>query len=595
MCVSRLGVAFLVLTSGSHWLAAAELTARDLGSPKMAVLVEVNRPIQLINNPLAGDVWNLVRETNGLQQFLASPDADRFRQALKFIEKSLGTDWQTGVARLTAGGIIVAVQPKGSAPEPGVTVVLTAADESTLRQFIEAVQAELRRSAAAGNSSADSEGGRKTDKPAVAETKSYRTFSCQRVGNGWFAIAGRQLIVSNGQPQLEAALDRVAGAGSDPPFDIPTGLKLLDGAGKAPAIQITANVGLLREDAKAQAVFKLPANDPIPVLLIGGYLDLLRRSDFAAAGLFVDGPAHEIRIRFPVGTDGAYAGLRGYFASDPAESAPRLLQPTGAIFSAGWFRDYKKLWDARTQLLNAELVQQLEKQNEKGKSEGLHFGISDLVDWIGPHFRLVAARQRETVYQKRLDERLPAFAAVVGTRDETAMRDRILGPLEGLLLVAAGRNIEDFKKIEHRGVKLTTFRFTEKLAEGDPGKAVFLNFNPAWALARGQLIIGSTAEIVRDLIDELDRSETATGPQSDRPTDRQQVSLAEVSEFLMGFQERFVRGAMLEQGLTLKDAARDLEIFHKVLKRLGTLTTTNMIGADHFEIGLRLGPAAQSP
>src|SRR5205814_8362866 len=137
-----------------------------------------------------------------------------------------------------------------------------------------------------------------------------------------------------------------------------------------------------------------PANDPIPLFLVGGYLDLVRRTEFAAAGLFVDGPAHEIKIRFPVGTEGAYAGLRGYFASEQNESAPRLLQPTGTIFSAGWFRDYKKLWDARGDLLNADLVAQLDKENEKGKAEGLHFGISDLVQSIGPQFRLVAARQR---------------------------------------------------------------------------------------------------------------------------------------------------------------------------------------------------------
>lgn len=591
----RLVLAFLIFTGCSRWLAAGELAARDLASPKMAVLIEVNRPIQLIDNPLGRDVWNLIRDTNGLQRFLASPDADRFRQAIKFIEKSLGTDWQTGLARLTAGGIIIVVEPQTSSPEPGVTVVLTAADESILKQFIEAIQAELQRSAAAGSSSAGGKSGDKSQKAAASETKTYRSYTCHRVGNGWFALAGRQLVVSNGQPQLELALDRVAGAVSSQPFDVPASLRLLDGAGKAPAILITGNLGLLRDDPKAQAAFKLPANDPIPLFLVGGYLDLVRRAEFAAAGLFVDGPAHEIKLRFPVGTEGAYAGLRGYFASETDESAPRLLQPTGTIFSAGWFRDYKKLWDARSDLLNADLVKQLEKENEKGKSEGLHFGISDLVQWIGPQFRIVAARPRETVYPKKLDERLPAFAVVLGARDEAAVRDRILGPLEGLLLIAGGRNIEDFKKIEHRGARLTTFRFAEKVAEGDPGKAVLFNFNPAWALAQKQLIIGSTAEIVRDLIDDLDRPEAAAGSQNERPTDMQQVSLAEVSEFLAGFQERFVRGAVLEQGLSLKDAAKDIEVLHQLLKRLGTLTTSNVIAGDHYDINLRLGPAAQSP
>jgi hypothetical protein len=142
---------------------------------------------------------------------------------------------------------------------------------------------------------------------------------------------------------------------------------------------------------------------------------------------------------------------------------------------------------------------------------------------------------------------------------------------------------------------VTTFRFAEKIAEGDPGKAVLLNFNPAWALAQKQIIIGSTAEIVRDLIDDLDRPDAAGSSQDERATDMQQVSLAEVSQFLMGFQERFVRGAVLEQGLTPKDAAKDIEVLHQLLKRIGTLTTSYVIAGDRFDINLRLGPAPQSP
>ena len=99
-------------------------------------------------------------------------------------------------------------------------------------------------------------------------------------------------------------------------------------------------------------------------------------------------------IRIPVGTAGEYAGLRGFFASEASESAPPLLHPIGMIFSAGWFRDYQKLWDARSELVNSELVRRLDAANERARSEGLRVGISDLVKWIGPHFRIVAARQR---------------------------------------------------------------------------------------------------------------------------------------------------------------------------------------------------------
>ncbi|HEY2253035.1 MAG TPA: hypothetical protein VGH74_18310 [Planctomycetaceae bacterium] len=599
----RLLFSFIVLAGCAPLLADGkltygELTYRDLASPEMAVLIEVDRPIQLIDNPLGRDVWELLRQTAGVQKALASPAADRFRQVGRFIEKSLQVDWKTGISRLTADGILVVVQPTKSA-EPAVTVVVTAADEQTLKQFLDAVQVEIRRSADAATSAkgnvaaqADAQNKAVARKAPESETISYRTFAIHRVGNGFFSQVGRQLVASNAQRQLESTLDRLADPAAAPTFDLPASLRQADADGNAPAIRVTANLKLVRQDPKAQAGLQLPSNEPLPPLLLGGYLDLFRRADFAAAGLFVNGPALEARIRLAAGTEGAYTGLRGFFASDAAESAPPVLRPTGTLFSAGWFRDYKKLWDARSELVNSQLVQDLDAANERGRNDGLHVGIADLAAWFGPHFRAVAARQRETVYKRKLDERLPAVALVIGLRDETAVRDRLLNPAEGLLVVALGKVIEEYKKLDYRGAKLTTFRFAENADENDPGKAILYNFNPAYTIVRGQLILGSTAEIVRDLIDELERP-SPPGPVAEpdgvRTTDRQYISLAELGEFLKGYKDRFERDSMQQRGLSPAAAAMEFEILQQLLKRLGNLTTTHLTAPDHFDVIVRIG------
>jgi hypothetical protein len=576
-----------------------DLVARDLASPGMALLIEVDRPLQLIDNPLGRDVWELVRQTSGMQQALASPEVDRFRQAAKFIEKSLAVDWHTGLARLTAGGIIVVVQPTKPPAEPAVTVVVTAADEQTLQQFIDAVQVEIRRgansaAATAGNVAAKANLNNKSpaQKGPAVETTSYRSFSIHRVGNGYFSLVGRQLIASNSGDQLESTLDRLADPAAVPAFELPASLRLVDANGNAPAILATANLKMVRDDPKTQAGLVMPASDTLPQFLLGGYLDLFRRADFAAAGLFVNGSAYEVKIRFPVGSEGAYAGLHGFFATESAASAPPLLRPTGTIFSAGWFRDYQKLWEARSELVTPERLTELEAANERARAEGLRIGIADFAQWIGPQFRVVAARQRETVYKRKVDERLPALALVVGLRDETAVRDRILNPADGLLLIALGKIIDDYKKIDYRDAKLTTFRFAENADATDPGKAILYNFNPAYTIFRGQLILGTTAEIVRDLIDELGRqSQAGTVSESgvERATDRQEISLIEFGEFLRNFQDRLERGAVPGQGLSPAAAAKEIEIVHKLLKRLRSLTTSNVVAPDHFDIRIRLG------
>ena len=408
----------------------------------------------------------------------------------------------------------------------------------------------------------------------------------------YFSQVGRQLVASNARAQLELALDRLSDPVAAPEFDLPASLRLADASGNAPVVLVTANLRLVRQDPKTQTGLQLPSNEPLPPFLLGGYLDLLRRADFAAAGLFSNSPGLELKLRLPVGADGQYAGLRGFFAPQGTESASPLLRPTGTIFSAGWYRDYQKLWDARSQLVNSQLVQQLDAVNERAGNDGLRVGIADVMRWIGPHYRVVAARQRETVYKKKVDDRLPAAAVVIGLRDETAVRDRILNPAEGLLLLGLGKLIEEHKRLDYQGAKLSTFRFAENLDEKDPGKAILYNFNPAYTIARGQLIVGSTAEIVRDLVDELDRqSPPGASPvaESERVTDRQTLALAELGEFLKGFKDRIERDSMQQRGLSPAAAANEYEILQQLLKRVGSLTTSTVVTPEHFELRVRVG------
>jgi hypothetical protein len=575
----RIALSIVILAGSSHWVAAAELTARDLASPDMALMVEVNRPLQLIDNPLARDLWALLQQTHAVQTAAKSPDFDKFRHAGRFIEKSLGVDWQAAVTKLTAGGIVIVIQPSKQQAEPDVTVVVTAADSSILAQLIAAVDAEIRRGAGARNG-------------AGPEAVPYRAHQMHRVGNGMYAVAGRQLVVSNTKPGLEATLDCLAGASANEPFDLPQSLRLVDRRGNSPAILATVNLGLLRQDPKLREALKLPADDPGPQLLLGGYLDLLRRAEFASAGLFVDGPPYELRARVPAGSVGAAPALRGFFATAIGDSAPLLLSPPGAIFSAAWFRDYRKLWDARSELLNSDLVRQLDAADSGAREQPLQIGISDLLQWFGPHWRVVAARQREQVYPRNIEKRLPAVGLAVSVRDETAVRDRLLAPVDGLILFGLNKLIEDFKKVDYRDARITTFRFSELAAGSDPNKAFLFHLNPAFALSHGHLILGSTAEIVRDLIDDLDRLKslaTESGSQTERVTDRQQLFLGEAAEFLKDFQDQIVRDAVRKQDIETEVAEQDARLFYKILERIGRIATSHVIAGDHFEFTVTVG------
>ncbi len=147
--------------------------------------------------------------------------------------------------------------------------------------------------------------------------------------------------------------------------------------------------------------------------------------------------------------------------------------------------------------------------------------------------------------------------------------------------------IEDFKKIEYRDARITTFRFSEHAAAADQNNSFLFHLNPAFTLSRGHLILGSTAEIVRDLIDELDRQKNSAAestPPTDRVTDRQQLFLGEFFEYLRQFHDRIVRDAVRTQGNSAEVAEKEVGLFYSILERIDRIATSHVIAEDHFDM-----------
>jgi hypothetical protein len=586
----RIFCAFLTFAfiAGAPRLVAGELTARDLASPEMAVLVELNHPAQLANSSLLNDIWQKLRQTSGGQKAASSSEFDKLRQIGRFIAKSLNVDWQTGISRLTAGGIIVVVYPPDGKAEPDVMALVTASDAPTLAQFVAAVETEIHQTPES------------KAVPAQLPTR-YGNHSIHRVGNGFYSVVDRQLLLANSQHRLEAALDRLAPAESQTSrsddFELPKNLRLGDRFGPSPTVMATVNLKLLRQDSNLQKALQLPGGDLGPQLLFGGYLDLLRRADWAAAALAVGEQSCEFQFRIAAPNATAHPSLQGFFAADEKDQCAALLKPPGTIYSGVWYRDYGRLWNARASLLSPTIVRDLDNANAQLHDLPTQIGISDLLHWIGPQWRVVLARQREQVYRRKIDQRLPALGLIIKVRDEAAIRDRILAPADGLILFGLNKQIDGFQKLEYRNARMTTFRFSETAAGADPNRAFLFHLNPAFVQTRGHLVIGSTAEIVRDLIDELDRveSETLSGQNAgESVTDRQLLSLSELFEFLKDFREQIVRNAAENQTgqnstQGLDDVERDVDLLAEIMKRIGSIAASFVVATDHVDFALRFG------
>lgn len=586
----RAAACLLVLFLWGAGAEGMEPEVRRAIRPGTELLIELNHPARLLGCQFSQDSWRILSESSAFQRILECRDVDRLRHAARFLETSLGVDWQTALFRLTDGGVVIAVHPGKAGQQPDVTVIVSSDSNQTLNCVLEAVQETLRRRAPRAATVGDAIRPAAVQLPEPAPT-TFRAFSCHRVGNGYYAVAGRRLLVSNRQEALEEALDRLSDSEVAERFQPPESLRFSDVSGREPLVLITLNLKLVRQNPGAVEKLCFPTADWRAALLAGGYLDLVRRADYVAAGLFADDRGVELRVRLPAGAEGAYTGLDGYFAAGAGESAARPLRLPRTILSWSWFRDYSRLWNTRSELFVPQLVEQLESENIRQRKSSGGPGWEELLQVLGSHYRCVVARQQESAYSSPPTERLPAVALVVDVPDERKFRERALVSFDRLVEISVVSLAGQIGTAEYRGAKLTTVRFDDPQASSPRERRRLLNFDPAYALSGGHFIVGSTSEIVRDAIDEIARQSEipATASMVQRPTHQFQCSFTELAESLNAFRGKFIRQIASDRKLTTGEAEQEFEVLRRFLSHLGKLSSWCVLGPRQFDFVLRIG------
>ena len=115
-----------------------------------------------------------------------------------------------------------------------------------------------------------------------------------------------------------------------------------------PSVWFWYGLDYLKGKPEAKELFTTPRDNTILTFLFAGYLDVARRADFIAGGLYENKDGFSLSIRMPAGRDGMADDVELHLPRDPkvGGSLP-LLEPDGVIFSHSFYLDVGVLWTKR--------------------------------------------------------------------------------------------------------------------------------------------------------------------------------------------------------------------------------------------------------
>jgi hypothetical protein len=549
-----------------------------------AVRVIVEAPAAFADDPLVRDVTTALWKSSSLRAVVGSPDFDPVFDIQAQLEKEWGVETLPLLRSIAAGGLEVAVYPGFS---PVVAVRIDGGDAAGTERYVQGLIAVIQERAARAGGGPVAEPAEPVDGVAV-----------RRLGGLHLAQRGAVLLAATDRAMIETLIRDAAGGPRVP------------AAAPAPRVWARLQWKLLRELPGVNQALRLPVSDGGPIALFGGWIDLLRRSDVVEVELGRDtnaaGPEQAglaLSVRFSAPPAGVTPGLEGFWGAD-AGGAPALARPPGVIYSAAWHRDYDRMWKSRRQFLDSAAADAVDAQQARLARENAGLGISEVLQHLGPHFRLVVVEQPQPPYDVELSDRVPAAAGAVSLKNVDGFADQVLRRMEGFASIIAlvakmsiRRPAADDQYVDADGttykLPISCLRFSTSPQEVGSGNRIRFNFEPAWCIAHGHFAVGSTRHAVAALLREIERGGTPAapggGPGGPIVVERQEWDLARLGQALRGLRESIVRQAALDNGYPVDEADRELDVAVDVLERIRRVTVEAAWGDSGFEYRVRVG------
>ncbi|MEJ2705847.1 MAG: DUF3352 domain-containing protein, partial [Sedimentisphaerales bacterium] len=363
--------------------------------PEDAVIsVELSRPRALLDLFASDKAIEFIASLPVYQQQASNPKFTEFLGVVRNLEAMLATDWRTALAKLTGGGVTLAVCPGDT-----VVLIVDAEDGQMLDQLHEILLKFAK------------DGAAKQGLPGRVASTQYRDVTVWTFdGKEAHAIIGSRLVMSNRSEGLKAILDRRAEAGGPSLASKRTYRTAKSKMGSDDVATIFADLKLLMQIPKLSGLLEQQSKNPLAALAFAGIVESVRDSNWLALGLNIRGNTLTLR---PVIDGKAVAQTSPAAFALPKKSGdgalPNLSVPR-RIAAMTLYRDLHQFYAAKDELFPERTSGLIFFENMMG----IFFSGRDLTNEVlaetQPWLRFVVAEQEFDPAIGSPQIKMPAFA-----------------------------------------------------------------------------------------------------------------------------------------------------------------------------------------
>ncbi|MBN1845676.1 MAG: hypothetical protein JW810_08340 [Sedimentisphaerales bacterium] len=540
--------------------------------PDALICLEVSEPREILKLLADKELSEKIQQMPFYQKQAASKGFQEFLGMVRIVEATLGTDWRSALARLTGSGITIAVCPQDT-----VLLIVDAEDAGMLNQLHDFFLNIARTEAQKQNRSESLE---------PVQLDGIDTWSFD--GKEAHAIISNRLILASRPEGLQAVLDRRNGTVTSCLERLEAYRQARRAAGADRAAMVYINLNVLKQVPALAGALDQSKNNPLAALLFSGITESLRASQWLALKLRI----REHTLLLNALADGRTVDPAGPAAFSLPEETGQGALPICPVprFIGGFsfYRDLHRFYAAKDDLFPERTSALIFFENMMG----IFFSGRDLTDEvlgeIQPEIRLVVAEQQYDPAIGTPQVCYPAFAAVLRLREPEQFAEVMEEAWQkalGLINFTRGQQALPgliIDRPEHHQTKFTVAYFSTTGIEDPSRLPERFNLRPALAMVGEFLILSSTEQLARDLIEALDAERQRPVRPMAQVHSLVEIDGGQLASILKANYQTFVRKNMVDEGKTQEQAEAAIDVL---------ITLVGLIDRLRLEVGSRRGLA----